>query len=364
MLRYPRSQNRDLGYQVFVRNQTVEDLFLRMFFRLVLRSCLVLLRSRLMLLGRRLMCLWRSLMLLWCRLMRLRGSLVLLRRCLMCLLCGVVLLWCGLVLLRYSLMLLRCSLMLLGRKGLIVRLKRGRWLYVAIGSQRFADDGVGRTAMIDTRKLCPVGAGKVLVLDLSPHGRRMFFVQSSYLRWPGAHLYTAGSTVEAHVDVTVVYDNRVVVDVVHHIDVDVVDRAVVIEVASTPVAALIAAADIAKAVVDTAVVANMRAPVAPIVPIAVVAETPIAGCPQGALVGSLSPDSGNPVVAGWSVGPVAGRPQVAVSWSRRLLVVWQRRRRLGSVSRRLHAVARVIRSLVGALVAATIASRRLGACVG
>jgi hypothetical protein len=54
----------------------------------------------------------------------------------------------------------------------------------------------------------------------------------------------------------------VVVYVLHLIRVHVVDGAVVVEVIAVPVAALVPIADITEAIVDTAVVADVPAPVA------------------------------------------------------------------------------------------------------
>ena len=69
------------------------------------------------------------------------------------------------------------------------------------------------------------------------------------------------------------------VDVVHDGDIDIVVRAVVVEVAAAPVATLVADADISKSVVDAAIVADVGAPVATVKAIAVMVVTPVAGGP-------------------------------------------------------------------------------------
>jgi hypothetical protein len=83
---------------------------------------------------------------------------------------------------------------------------------------------------------------------------------------------------------------------VHKGDVDVVDRAVVVEVAAAPVAALIADANVAEAVIDAAIVADVGAPIAAVELIAVVTPAPVARRPKGAFVWSLNPRAGNPVI--------------------------------------------------------------------
>ncbi len=57
-------------------------------------------------------------------------------------------------------------------------------------------------------------------------------------------------------------------------------------------------------------------------------EAPVAGGPEGSRPGSCDPDSGDPVVAGGSVTPVAGRPHVVRVGCGRLVVGGELRRRL------------------------------------
>ena len=303
---------------------------------LLLRGCLVLLLDRLMLL------------LLLSRLM----LLLLLSRLMLLLLLNrlMLLLLLNRLMLLLLLLLNRLMLLLLLRGGLIARLQRRRRVDVAIGRKRLVDGQTGRAAMVDAGELSPVGAGDVLILQLRPHGRSMLFMARSQFSRSGSHLQPTRSAVETHTGAAPVFAHRVVVDVVYHGDVQVVDRAVVVEMAATPVAALIADTDIAKAVVDAAIVADMRTPVATVKAIAVVVVAPVAGGPESALVGSLNPSAGHPVVARWSIAPVSGRPQIVVTGSRRLVVVGQGRRRLRSVGHWLSTVAWIVRALVIGLV--------------
>ena len=73
--------------------------------------------------------------------------------------------------------------------------------------------------MIHIGKLCPVGAGHVLVLYLRPHRRRMLLALCAQFRGPGPHLDAARAAIEAHaraapIAASATTVHRVVVDVV------------------------------------------------------------------------------------------------------------------------------------------------------
>ena len=142
-----------------------------------------------------------------------------------------------------------------------------------------------------------------------------------------------------------VIDDRSVVDnhialiyVVHNIDVDVVDRAVVVEDTSVPVAALVAHAHIAVSIVDSAIEPNVPAPVAVEEHVVIVRIAPITRRPQRAAIGSLHPHAGHPIVARGSPRPVARGPLISIARSRRLIIGRQRRRRLRRLVFRLDAI--------------------------
>ena len=356
-------------------------LLLRSRLALLLRSrlaLLLLLRSRLALL----LLLWSRLALLRSSLALLRGFLALLRSCLpfrrrlpwglLGRTCsgGLIPVWLVLVWLvaggfvtgrfiaasRLSCILTRFRRAALLRGSLIACLQR-RWSpHVTICRERLVDDRAGGTAMVDTRKLSPIRAGSTLILHLRPHGCGTRLTQRRQFRGSRSHLDSTRSAVETHsAAAPVVTANGAVVGVVHHGGIHIVDRAVVVEVAATPVAALVTVADVAKAVVDAAIEADVLTPVATVEPVVVMPEAPVAGCPQSALVGSLNPHAGHPVIVSLSIGPVAGRPEIVVAGSRRLIVVGQRRRRLGSGIHRLLSVTRIFQRLIRCLV--VVASR-------
>ena len=128
-----------------------------------------------------------------------------------------------------------------------------------------------------------------------------------------------------------------------------------------PVAALVADAGIAIAVINAAIEADVRTPIATVEAVTVIVVAPLAGGPERALIGSLHPHAGNPIVAGLSIGPVAGGPEIVVAGSLRLIVFGQGRRRLIRVGHRLRAIAGIIGALI---VEATGIRRRSGLLLG
>ena len=221
-----------------------------------------------------------------------------------------------------------CPVALL-RLRLIARLHCRGSPHIAIGRKRLLDGQTGRATVVDVGKLRPVGAGRVFILDLRPHGRGMSLMASRQLRWSGAHLQPALSAVVAHTHAAAsIPAHRTVIHVAHNRHIHIIVGAVVVEVSAAPVAALVADAHIAKAVIHAAIVADVRTPIPAVKPIVVIVIAPVAGGPQRALVGSLHPTAGNPVITALAPGPVAGSPKIIVAGSLRLVVVGQGRRRL------------------------------------
>ena len=175
--------------------------------------------------------------------------------------------------------------------------------------------------MICTSKLGAVGAGSTLILELCSHGRRMRLLHRYPLRGPRRNMEPARSAVVTRMGVVRIHDDRAVVHVVHDADIHVVDRAVVVEVTSAPVTALVAVTGVAKAVIDAAIIADVLTPIAGVIAVGVVPVAPVAGGPKCALVGSLNPCAGNPIIAVWRPGPVARRPDIVVAGVLRLVVV-------------------------------------------
>lgn len=98
---------------------------------------------------------------------------------------------------------------------------------------------------------------------------------------------------------------------------------VVEEVISTPVTAVVAIAGVSPAIVDSAIEANVAAPVSPVEAIASAIEDPIARCPESAGPWRGDPYSRDPVVACRGIPPVAGCPHIVRLRRRRLIVFRQ-----------------------------------------
>lgn len=211
------------------------------------------------------------------------------------------------------------TLLLLGR-GLIVRLQRSRSVDVAVGRERLADDQTGRAAMVDADKLSPIGAGCVLILQLRPHGWSVLLMAGGQFSGSGSDRQATLASDETDTGPAILTD-RMLVDVVHDVDVNVVDRAIVIKMTTSPITALITDTDIAEAVVHTAIVADVRSPIATVETVPVIVVAPVAWSPQSALVGGLNPHAGHPIIAALTPCPIAGSPEIIVSRSRRLFVV-------------------------------------------
>jgi hypothetical protein len=101
---------------------------------------------------------------------------------------------------------------------------------------------------------------------------------------------------EAHTNI-VVHVDVALVHVMHHGNVDVVHGAVVIEMARIPVSTLVAGAYVPKAIVNAAIEADVRSPIATEEAIVVVCIAPVAGCPKRSRIRCLNPNAWHPVVA-------------------------------------------------------------------
>jgi hypothetical protein len=193
--------------------------------------------------------------------------------------------------------------------------RAGDWLYRDGWTRK---SGLDWTSVILVEELLLVLRSCMDYLHLGSDGRRVIFVHRSDLAGATPHHASAGAAVVADgvlrdaVVGHVVHDNGAVVDVgdVGVIAVDVGDSTVVLEVVALPVTAVEAGADVTEAVVDTAVVADVRAPVADMEAVAPEGEAPIGRRPESAVVGRWAPNAGDPIVATVVLvkAPVAGGP--------------------------------------------------------
>jgi hypothetical protein len=189
-------------------------------------------------------------------------------------------------------------------------------------------------AVVLVEELLVILNGHLACLNLSVHGRRVVLVACGKLRRAGTDIDAAATAVVADAvydsaAVTdVVVDNVVAIHVVNDVDIHVSDSAVVVEVVILPVATVVADADVAKAVVDAAIEADVGSPVAVVEGVTAAIEAPVGRCPKGPVIGRRAPGAGNPIIASVGVAPVAGGPKVIGFRSGWLVVLGERRRSL------------------------------------
>jgi hypothetical protein len=139
-------------------------------------------------------------------------------------------------------------------------------------------DGTGRNqrrrlAAVEANILLAVLHGLGAMLHLGGQRTNVLLTHGSELTLRGSRVDAAAAAVVADAGV-VVHDHGAVVDVGDVGGVDVVDRAVVHEAVMVPVAAVVAGTGIAVAVGNSAVEADMRAPVAGVPAIEAAEEAP------------------------------------------------------------------------------------------
>lgn len=145
-------------------------------------------------------------------------------------------------------------------------------------------------------------------------GRRghMRFTQGLLFDGGGLVAYAAGTA--GIRDAAIINNRRVMHDGFVHIGVandGVVhpnDSRVIGELAPTPLAAHKTHSHVTEAIVDAAVISNVRSPVSGVQDVEAAFPAPIGRSPQRALIGGGNPGSGNPVVSIIAIGPVARRP--------------------------------------------------------
>ena len=165
---------------------------------------------------------------------------------------------------------------------------------------------------------------RLLVLDLFAGEAEVPFALRRALFCRG---YMATIAVTVVVDGDIV-DDRLVVGVADYIGVDVIDGGVVLERTVIPAAALVTIADITVTVVDSAVVTDVRPPIALVVDEAIAAAIPVSGRPVKIGLRWLCPGSRHPVIAAALIAPVPRSPQESNAGTWRLFINRQRWRRL------------------------------------
>jgi hypothetical protein len=157
------------------------------------------------------------------------------------------------------------------------------------------------------------------VFRLHPRGASPLLAERSLLRGGWTGINSTLATVEADV-VGGPVDHRLRVDVVNVCDINIVHRPVVVEGSIIPIATLVAVSTVAEAVVDAAVETDLRPPVAIVEHVCAVVPAPVAGRPKQTRFRRFRPRAWHPVITFVAVGPVAWRPDVALSRRHRLRV--------------------------------------------
>jgi len=158
--------------------------------------------------------------------------------------------------------------------------------------------------VVDGGKLLAILRGLFTMLNLRGHRRNALLARGGQLR--GSRLAgDAARTVVTDVVHCGVVDGRVVNRGVGDgavVDLDVaavhiVDGTVVVEAVSIPIPALVTGSGVTVSIINAAVVADVPAPVAVVIAIAVAAISPPSGGPQITGFGWTRPRTGNPVIA-------------------------------------------------------------------
>src|ERR1700728_1856472 len=167
----------------------------------------------------------------------------------------------------------------------------------------------------------------MFLLRLRRDRRSMRLMRIGFLfgRWTRG--YSTAATVEGNVRRVIHNNGAVHVNIGDRRGVHVHHSGVVEEISAAPFAATEAGAAISKAVVNTAIEANLRSPVTAVPGVGAVVPAPVAGSPEQTGLRRLDPGAGHPVITVVVIpGPVAGSPQIARAGANGLIVNRQRGR--------------------------------------
>src|SRR4051812_39554890 len=148
----------------------------------------------------------------------------------------------------------------------------------------------------------------MLVLNLRMRSFKVTLVHESFIVMRRSPVDSARPPVESYASPLVDYHGAVINMNVR--DPDVIDAAVVIEIPAVPIAAFIAFTEITEAVIDAAVEANVRAPIAGVPKICAAVKPPVTRGPQEARLRRDHPGAGHPKISVRAIRPVTGGPDV------------------------------------------------------
>ena len=179
--------------------------------------------------------------------------------------------------------------------------------------------------MVHRSKKGAIGPCGLLVLQLKR--RRWSVSVVGPCKFLGRRLsFSSAGPIEANIVHRLVVDDGLVVGVGDDGCVHPSDGGVVKEHPVIPISALVADASIAEAVVDAAIISDVRPPVSGVPSVKATIVAPVAGRPQQPDNRWQHPGTRYPVIVILTVGPVAWRPYVAGAWAERLLVNGKNRR--------------------------------------
>jgi hypothetical protein len=168
-------------------------------------------------------------------------------------------------------------------------------------------------SLIPRNKLGGVTPCCLLMLHLSRRRGYMPLPLSRELRRRWLRLNSTGSSVVGDTSYVDIIGHGLVINIGDIGNVYVIDRAIVVKVAATPISAIVTIAGVAESIVNTAVKANAQPPVAGVPPVKSTRKTPIARRPEVTGLRRQRPGSRYPVVVSRvrAPGPVARNPNIA-----------------------------------------------------
>lgn len=166
--------------------------------------------------------------------------------------------------------------------------------------------------------------GRSLLRDRSGSGLAVLS-GGCHLRGIGSRADPAGSTVKAGPVISVA--DVLAVSVMNDRRIYAAHRSVIGKVPALPAAAVKTVSAIAEAIIDSAIEAHGRPPIACIKGVKAIRKAPVTGRPEETFLRRGQPGAGYPVIARVAITPVSGRPNISVGRAKRLLINFQSRRR-------------------------------------
>src|SRR5580658_1343471 len=184
-----------------------------------------------------------------------------------------------------------------------------------------------RLSPVPRRTLIWVGVGLLHMLGLSGHRSNVSLMRRGLLGWRRTRTNPTVTAVVAHMIDRCMTD-RCVVNVMNISDIHVEHSAIVKKVPIVPTTAFESNSEIAETIIDSAIEANRRPPIAVIEDKAVTTPTPIPRRPEKTDLGSQHPSPRHPIVVIEIVtpSPVTGRPEITIARTNWLFINRQRRR--------------------------------------